>query len=122
MERDDIIEYSEPVQHTDEEGKVIRKKLWKVFWILLIVTIVEVIMGAELAGIEKYAMLLKVSFIIFTIIKAGYIVMVFMHLGDEPKFLRWIILAPYCAFILYLLFICIEEANLMHSMAKIFGT
>ena len=63
MERDDIIEYSTAVQHTDEEGKVIRKKLWKVFWILLIVTIVEVAMGAQLAGIEKYALLLKVSFI-----------------------------------------------------------
>jgi len=122
MDRDDIIEYSEAVQHSDEEGKVIRKKLWKVFWILLIVTVVEVIMGAELAGIEKYAMLLKVSFIIFTIVKAGYIVLVFMHLGDELKFLRWIILIPYCAFILYLLFICIWEADLMFRVAKIFGT
>ena len=122
MDRDDIIEYSEAVQHSDEEGKVIRKKLWKVFWILLIVTVVEVIMGAELAGIEKYAMLLKISFIIFTIVKAGYIVLVFMHLGDELKFLRWIILIPYCAFILYLLFICIWEADLMFRIAKIFGT
>ena len=121
MERDDIIEYSTAVQHTDEEGKVIRKKLWKVFWLLLIVTVVEVAMGAELAGIEKYALLLKVSFILFTIVKAGYIVMIFMHLGDEFKFLRWIVLTPYICFILYLLFICIQEANLMFSMAKLFG-
>jgi caa(3)-type oxidase subunit IV len=122
MERDDIIEYSEAVQHTDAEGKVIRKKLWKVFWILLIVTIVEVAMGIELAGIEKYALFLKVSFILFTIVKAGYIVMIFMHLGDEMKFLRWVVLVPYISFILYLLFICIQESNLMFSMAKIFGT
>jgi cytochrome c oxidase subunit IV len=121
MERDDIIEYSTAVQHTDEEGKVIRKKLWKVFWLLLIVTIVEVAMGAQLAGIEKYALLLKVSFIFFTIVKAGYIVMVFMHLGDEVKFLRWIILTPYICFILYLLFICIEEANLMFRIFNEFG-
>ena len=120
MERDDQIEYSTAVQHTDEEGKVIRKKLWKVFWLLLIVTIVEVAMGAQLAG-KGYALLLKVSFIFLTVVKAGYIVMVFMHLGDELKFLRWIVLTPYICFILYLLFICIAEANLMFSMAKEFG-
>ena len=120
MERDDIIEYSEAVQHSDEEGKVIRKKLWKVFWILLIVTIIEVLMGAFLLG-PQYAMLLKVSFIAFTIVKAGYIVMIFMHLGDEPKSLRWIILAPYALFILYLLFICIQESSLMFRMFKMFG-
>jgi len=120
MERDDIIEYSSAVHHTDEEGKVIRKKLWKVFWLLLIVTIVEVAMGAFLMG-PKYALLLKVSFIIFTIVKAGYIVMIFMHLGDEMKFLRWIILAPYMSFIAYLLFICFQEANLMFEMFKLFG-
>ena len=120
MERDDIIDYSAAVQHTDEEGKVIRKKLWKVFWLLLIVTIVEVAMGAFLMG-PQYALLLKVSFIAFTIVKAGYIVMVFMHLGDEPKLLRWIILAPYICFILYLLFICVQESTLMFDMFKLFG-
>ena len=120
MERDDIIEYSEAVQHTDEEGKAIRKKLWKVFWLLLIVTIIEVLMGAFLMG-PQYALLLKVSFIGFTILKAAYIVLVFMHLGDEPKFMRWIILAPYAAFICYLLFICIQEAGLMFDMAKLYG-
>ena len=78
-------------------------------------------MGAELAGIEKYALLLKVSFILFTVVKAGYIVMIFMHLGDEMKFLRWVVLTPYICFILYLLFICIQESNLMFSMAKTFG-
>jgi len=46
-----------------------------------------------------------------TMIKAGYIVMIFMHLGDERKSLKWIILAPYALFILYLLFILFTEAN-----------
>jgi cytochrome c oxidase subunit IV len=40
----------------------------------------------------------------FTLIKAGYIVMAFMHLGDENKALRWVILGPYCFFVVYLLY------------------
>ena len=45
-----------------------------------------------------------------TIYKAGYIVMVFMHLGDEKKSLRNIILIPYFLFVLYLIFIALWEA------------
>jgi cytochrome c oxidase subunit 4 len=45
-----------------------------------------------------------------TLLKAGYIVMVFMHLGDERKWLRNVILIPYTLFILYLIFIALWEA------------
>ena len=43
--------------------------------------------------------------------KAGYIVLIFMHLGDEKKALKYMILVPYIIFILYLLFIILVEAN-----------
>ncbi|HAA01136.1 MAG TPA: hypothetical protein DCD96_05765, partial [Flavobacteriales bacterium] len=49
-----------------------------------------------------------------TIIKAGYIVLVFMHLGDERKNLLWAILAPYGLFILYLIFICLTEGTFVN--------
>ena len=48
--------------------------------------------------------------------KAGYIVMVFMHLGDEKKSLQWTILVPAFILVPYLLFIILTEAihaNLM---------
>ncbi len=45
-----------------------------------------------------------------TLVKAGYIVLVFMHLGDEKKSLRNIILIPYFMFVLYLIFIALWEA------------
>jgi len=121
MERDDIIEYSLGAQHSEEEGVQIRKRLWRVFWLLLIVTIVEVAMGFYLAGKEEYKMLLKVSFLFFTVVKAGYIVMVFMHLGDEKRFLKLVILIPYICFIAYLLFICIVEATGMFEFGKLVG-
>jgi uncharacterized integral membrane protein len=34
-----------------------------------------------------------------------------MHLGDERKSFKWVILAPYILFILYLIFICLTESS-----------
>jgi len=42
-------------------------------------------------------------------VKAAYIVLVFMHLGDERPNLKKVVLAPYMLFIGYLLFIAISE-------------
>ncbi len=95
--------------------------IWKVFWILLIVTAIEVILGIikpsvlidnSLLGTS----LLNVVFIVLTIIKAAYIVMEFMHLGHEVKGLKWTILLPAVVLIPYLLFILLHEGN------YIFGT
>ncbi len=51
-------------------------------------------------------------FITLTIVKAGFIVLSFMHLGDETKAYKWIILGPYTVFILYLaIMVDIGEGN-----------
>lgn len=114
MLRDDIVEYSLDYHHSEEEGKKVRKKIWMVTAILSIVTIVEVLVGvmypkAE-AG-ESVWFWIKLGYILLTVVKAGYIVMVFMHLGDEHKSLRYMILVPYILFILYLVMILWLEAN-----------
>lgn len=116
MERDDIIEYSLDAHHSEEEGKKIRKKIWMVTAILSIVTAVEVLMGVFLSKTAVGAdsalwSSIKLSYVILTLVKAGYIVMIFMHLGDERKALKWVILAPYALFIIYLLFILLTEAS-----------
>lgn len=118
MERDDIIEYSLDTHHSEEQGVKIRKKIWKVFFLLLIVTAIEVGMGAMITG-EEYKLFLKISFIALTIVKALYIVMTFMHLGDERKSLKWIILAPYIVFIMYLFMICTLESTYINDMWKV---
>jgi len=112
--RDDIVEYSLDAHHSDEEGKAIRKKIWKVTLILSVVTIVEVLVGAFFPKREQSALvweLIKYGYIILTVIKAAYIVLVFMHLGDENKNLKYMILVPYIIFILYLIFILKFEAE-----------
>ena len=125
MERDDLIkdhEYSVAASHDEEHGKQIRKKIWFVTLLLSVVTAVEVALGimvTDRTGLTWEAV--KFSFIIMTVIKAGYIVMVFMHLGDEKKNLKWVILAPYIGFILYLVWICLTEATYIHNMLESLG-
>jgi cytochrome c oxidase subunit IV len=109
MERDDLIEYSLHAHHSEEKGKEIRKKIWAVTALLTIVTIVEVLLGAFIKQSNDMWPLVKWSFIILTLLKAGYIVMVFMHLGDEKKTFRYVILVPYFLFMLYLIFIALWE-------------
>lgn len=89
--------------------------IWKVFWILLVLTTVEVLLGmykptflneTQFLGTK----LLNHIFIILTLIKGGYIVLIFMHLGFERKTLKWTILLPAFILVPYLLFILLSEA------------
>ena len=107
MERDDLIEYSLDAHHSDDEGKLIRKKIWKVTILLTAITILEVALGAYIKQSSGAWPFVKWSFVALTLLKAGYIVMVFMHLGDEKKWLRNVVLIPYALFIMYLIFIAL---------------
>ena len=113
MERDDLIVndgYALNAHHSEEEGKAIRRKTWKVTAILTVLTAVEVFMGIAFkrSGTFEWSAI-KLTFIVLTLVKAAYIVLVFMHLGDERKNLRNVVLAPYMLFIAYLLFIAVTE-------------
>ena len=107
MVRDDIIEYSLDGHHSEEEGKKIRRKIWMVTAILSVITILEVAVGIYFpkTAVSGTAWeVIKWGYIILTAVKAGYIVMIFMHLGDERKTFKMMILLPYIIFILYLIF------------------
>ncbi|MAP02156.1 MAG: cytochrome C oxidase subunit IV [Flavobacteriales bacterium] len=92
------------------------KKIWIVFWILFVLTTIEVILGIfkpefltnnSIIGVS----LLNHTFIFLTLLKAYYIVMTFMHLGDEKKSLKLSIITPMFVLIPYLLFILLVEAS-----------
>jgi cytochrome c oxidase subunit IV len=119
MERDDIVEYSLDAHHSEEQGKQIRKKIWQVTAILTAITVFEVIVGAFIKQSVSYWQVIKWMFIGLTLVKAAYIVMVFMHLGDERKSLKYVILLPYAAFILYLIYICLVEAMAVDDALKL---
>ena len=111
MERDDLIEYSLHGHHDEATGKSIRQKIYKVTLLLTVITVVEVFIGASIKQSSDWWTTVKVIFILLTLLKAGYIVMVFMHLGDERKYLRNVILVPYFIFVLYLIFIALWEGT-----------
>lgn len=116
MLRDDIVEYSLDAHHSEEQGKKIRKKIWTVTAILTAITIIEVALGAMIKQSSGAWPFVKWSFIIMTLLKAGYIVMTFMHLGDERKGLRAVILVPYFIFMLYLIFILLWEGTAVNAI------
>jgi len=117
MERDDLYEYSLDTHHDEAHGKAVRKKIYFVTILLSVITAVEVLLGAFIKQdpTSMAWITVKWSFIIMTLFKAGYIVMVFMHLGDERKVLRNIILIPYFIFMIYLIFIAMTEGTAVHD-------
>ncbi len=121
MERDDIIEYSLDAHHSEEHGKKVRATIWKVTAILTAITILEVGLGIFIKQGTSFWPVVKWSFIALTIVKAAYIVLVFMHLGDERKSLRYVILVPYILFILYLIFIALKEGISVGDAWFIYG-
>lgn len=110
MLRDDVIEYSLDGHHSEEAGKKIRAKIWKVTALLTAITLFEVLLGVYIKQGSDLWPFVKWTFIALTLLKAAYIVLIFMHLGDEKKSLKYVILVPYFLFMLYLIFIALMEA------------
>lgn len=124
MERDDLIvndSYSLNATHDEEHGKAIRKKIYFVTILLTAITTVEVLLGIYIKQGTDLWPFVKWSFIVMTLVKAAYIVGVFMHLNDERKSLRYVILIPYAIFVLYLIFIGITESNAINDIWQSYG-
>lgn len=116
MERDDVIEYSIEAHHSEEKGKKIRKTIFKVTFWLSLITAIEVALGALIKQGTDLWPVVKMSFIIMTLVKAGLIVLIFMHLGDEKLELRRLILFPYLIFVLYLMYILLFEGTVVNAI------
>ncbi|HLO69612.1 MAG TPA: cytochrome C oxidase subunit IV family protein [Flavipsychrobacter sp.] len=91
--------------HTDINSADSKKqigRIWKVFWILLAITIVEVVVGMFFSASMPRGVV-NFFFLALTILKAGYIVSVFMHLGDEVKSFMITVLVPLFLFIWFII-------------------
>ena len=83
-------------------------RIWKIFWVLSLLTIVELALGYFLYakhGHLAYSSVLTTKCVIgiLTIAKAYYIVSVFMHLGDEIRNLIMTIVVPLCLFVWFII-------------------
>jgi cytochrome c oxidase subunit 4 len=87
-----------------DEQKI--KKIWKTALILLAITVVEFIMAFTM----ERGFILYFLFIALTVWKAKYIMMEFMHLGDEVKPLFYSIIVP-LIFLVWLVIALVKEGS-----------
>ena len=103
--------------------------IWKVFTILSIITLVEVLLGVFRPAFLVHSDFLwgflpdfaksntlNWIFIILTLVKAYYIMWYFMHLADEKKSLRNMIVLPLIVYIPYLVALVLIEADYIHQV------
>lgn len=103
-----------PQELTFPDDRAHIKRIWGAFWVLLILTILELSLGFSIYLLEKgdpHAMLIlsiKILIIIFTIAKAYYIIAIFMHLGDEKRNMILSIAIPMTLFIWFIVAFLVE--------------
>lgn len=98
-------------------------RIWKVFWFLSGVTIVEVILGIfkpEALHMTNFlgTNLLNWIFIILTLVKAYGIVWAFMHMEGETAALRRSVVWTVIFLVIYLTFILLTEGNYIYGVFK----
>jgi cytochrome c oxidase subunit IV len=86
------------------------KKIWKAFWVLLILTILELACGLIIYFIdlgpdpnESLVLVIKGVICIFTLAKAFYIISIFMHLGDEIRTMIMSVALPALLFVWFII-------------------
>jgi cytochrome c oxidase subunit IV len=92
--------------HHHPTGDIV-KRIWKTFWILLIITIIELGLGLLMYALnlpdDLRRLSIKGMIIILSLAKAFFIVSIFMHLGDEIRNMIMTIVVPLTLFIWFIL-------------------
>ena len=103
--------------------KTITHKIWGVLLLLSIVTAIEVALGIYKPDVlMTYFLNMKILnwiFIMLTIVKAYYITWDFMHMRDETKLLRRVVVWTFIFLVLYLVWILIQEAGYIFDIDSI---
>lgn len=89
--------------HSEGTGRI-----WKIFWVLSLLTVIELALGYFLYfkgdNMASFAILgTKIVIGALTLLKAYYIVSVFMHLGDEVRNMIMTICVPLVLFIWFII-------------------
>ncbi|MFN4083173.1 MAG: cytochrome C oxidase subunit IV family protein [Bacteroidia bacterium] len=101
------MEHTEHLEHTETPADM-KQQIWKTFWILLALTIVDIVIYFML--LSYHGMIKNAVFIILGVVKAWYIVGIFMHMKFERKVLTYTIILP-MAFVVFLVILMLIEGN-----------
>lgn len=94
---------SEITYHHEPAGDT--KRIWRTFWLLLIITVIELALGFLMYATDFPGWLdlfLKGVIVILSLAKAFYIVGIFMHLGDEIRNMIMTIIVPLLLFVWFI--------------------
>jgi cytochrome c oxidase subunit IV len=106
---------TEHLEHTDAPSDM-KAQIWKTFWILLGFTIVDIVLYFVIPA----SMMRNWTFIILGVVKAFFIVSIFMHMKFERKFLAWMIILP-MSFVIYLITLMVIEGRYTDDSRNIHG-
>jgi len=103
-------------EHTSHTGLI-----WKVFGILSIITIVEVVLGIIKPDVLHLTKIigtspLNIIFLVLTLVKAYYITWFFMHIADEKKSLRRAVVWTAVFLIIYLATLLLIEGSYINDV------
>lgn len=93
------------------------KPIWRTFWVLLVITLVEITLATVHMKLEEAGhpfppkMVLNGIYLILTCFKAFYIIAEFMHLRHEIKNMIMTIGIPACLFIWFILAFTLDGAS-----------
>lgn len=95
-------EVTHPPHHAEGTGRI-----WKTFWVLSVLTVIELGLGYLLYfqhGKWSYLPVISTKLLIagLTLAKAYYIVSIFMHLGDEIRNMIMTIVVPLMLFVWFI--------------------
>ena len=106
------------IEHAEEHESMTKGRIWKVFFILLGITIVEFIIALAIPEAVMPHAVRNSAYIILTLVKAYYIVAFFMHLKFEKYALIAGILVSFI-FIIYFIVLMLVEGHYLNSHMNI---
>jgi len=106
--------HSEEHAHGEHEGMT-KKKIWSVFFILLLITVIEFIIALWVIPNGHLSQHVgNYIYIILTLLKAFYIVAYFMHLKFEKLGLQLSLTVSFI-FIIYFIVLMLIEGSYIHD-------
>ena len=107
------ITYNPPLGNT--------KRIWTTFWILSILTIIELGLGLTIEHLHQgenpsagLILFIKGVISILTLAKAYYIIAVFMHLGDEIRNMIMTVAIPMILFVWFIIAFLWDGSSFRH--------
>ncbi|MRX47135.1 cytochrome C oxidase subunit IV family protein [Pedobacter puniceum] len=106
------------LEHAEEHASMSKGKIWKVFFILLFITVIEFIIALAIPETVMSHGVKNFLYIALTLLKAYYIVAFFMHLKFEKYALIVAILVSF-VFIIYFIILMLTEGNYIQDSMPI---